>query len=315
MLIRILLAVAALVAFSPPAQAGCVTAAGAVTFAASSSYDVRNSAVPNASGSAGLACTGTLLSLLGGGYARATVTSDNGYKLKLGSDTISYQVAADPGFTQPFSTSTPQIDFMNASLLSLLGINNMNNFSAVFYARLTSAPNIPDGIYTDTLHVNWNYYICNGVQVGQLCALYETGNKNIDVTVTLTVSKDCKINAPNVNFGSAPLANGFGQVAQAVQVDCTKNATYKVAFTNGNSGTSRPWRTMSDGKGNSLQYNIYQADGTTIWDQTNPVTSGQTGTGSLTPSQMQSYIARMNPAQTTPPAGTYTDNVSVVISF
>jgi spore coat protein U-like protein len=88
-----------------------------------------------------------------------------------------------------------------------------------------------------------------------------------------------------------------------------------VAFTNGNSGAARPWRAMSDGNGHTLQYNIYQTDGTTIWDQTNPVTSTQTGTGSLTPSQMQSYVAKVNPAQATPPAGTYTDNVSVVISF
>ena len=297
------------------ASAGCTTAPGAVTFANSASYDVKAQVVPNASGAAGLSCTGTLLSLLGGGYAKATLTSVNGYTLTNGSDAISYQVAADSGFTQAFSTSTPTIDFMNASLLSLLGLNNMNNFAANFYARLTSAPNIPDGTYTDTIHVSWNYYICNGVQIGQLCVLYETGTKNVDVTVSLTVAKDCKINAPNVNFGSAALASQFGQVSQAVQVDCTKNAVYKVAFSSGNSGTSRPWRTMSDGNGHTLQYNLYQSDGTTIWDQTNPVTSTQIGTGATTPTQMQSYIAKVNTAQATPVAGTYTDNVSVVISF
>lgn len=314
-LFRVLLALIGLTGLAQAAEAGCTTGASAITFTGSGSYDVRNGVVANTSGGAGLSCTGTLLSLLGGGYARATVTSDNGYKLKLGSDTINYQVAADSGFTQTFSTSNTQIDFMNASLLSLLGLFNMNNFNATFYARLTSAPNIPDGTYTDTLHVNWNYYICNGVQVAGVCVLYETGNKNVDVTVSLTVSKDCKINAPNVNFGSAPIASGFSSVSQAVQVNCTKNATYKVSFTNGNSGAARPWRAMSDGAGHSLQYNIYQTDGTTVWDQTNPVTSTQTGTGSLTANQMQSYVAKINPAQATPPAGTYTDNVSVVISF
>lgn len=314
-LLRILVAIAVLCGLAAGAQAGCTTAAGAVTFVNSSSYDVRAQAVPNTSGQAGLACTGTVLSLLGGGYAKATVTSVNNFKLVNGTDSITYQLAADSGFTQTFSTSTPTIDFMNVSLLSLLGLNNMNNFNATFYAKLTSAPNIPDGTYTDTVHVNWNYYICNGVQVGTLCVLYETGNKNIDVTVSLTVAKDCKINAPNVSFGSAALASQFGQVSQAVQVDCTKNAVYKVAFTSGNSGQSRPWRAMSDGNNHSLQYNIYQADGTTIWDQTNPLTSTQIGTGATTPTQMQSYIAKVNTAQTTPPAGTYTDNVSVVISF
>lgn len=313
--LSLLIAVLASFGFARAAQAGCTTAASAVTFVASSSYDVRGSAVPNTSGAAGLSCTGTLLSLLGGGYARATVTTDNGYTLKNGANAIAYQLAADPGFTQTFSAGAPTIDFMNASLLSLLGINNMNNFNATFYARLVAAPNIPDGTYTDTIHVNWNYYICNGVQVAGVCVLYETGNKNVDVTISLTVNKDCKINAPNVSFGTAALASQFGQVSQAVQVDCTKNATYKVSFTSGNSGASRPWRAMSDGNGHTLQYNIYQSDGTTIWDQTNPVTSAQVGTGATTPAQMQSYVAKVNTAQTTPPAGTYTDNVSVVISF
>ena len=297
------------------ADAGCTTAAGAITFTVSSSYDVRGAAVPTTSGAAGLSCTGTLLSLLGGGYAKATVTTDNSYTLKNGTNAISYQLAADAGFTQSFSAGTPTIDFMNASLLSLLGLNNMNNFNATFYAKLTTAPNIPDGTYTDTIHVNWNYYICNGVQIGALCVLYESGNKNVDVTISLTVNKDCKINAPNVSFGTVALASQFSQVSQAVQVDCTRNATYKVAFTSGNSGASRPWRAMSDGNGHTLQYNIYQPDGTTVWDQTNPTISTQTGTGATTPTQMQSYIAKVNTAQTTPPAGTYTDNVSVVISF
>ena len=312
---RFLIVLLAALCAAQAAYAGCITAPGAVTFATSSSYDVKAQVVPNASGAAGLSCSGTLLSLLGGGYAKATLTSVNGYTLTNGSDAIGYQLAADSGFTQAFSAGTPTIDFMNASLLSLLGLNNMNNFNATFYARLTSAPNIPDGTYTDTIHVSWNYYICNGVQIGQLCVLYETGTKNVDVTVSLTVTKDCKINAPNVSFGSAALASQFGQVSQAVQVDCTKNATYKVAFTSGNSGASRPWRAMSDGNGHTLQYNIYQPDGTTVWDQTNPLTSTQVGTGAATPTQVQSYIAKVNTAQTTPPAGTYTDNVSVVISF
>jgi spore coat protein U-like protein len=313
-LIRFLLALVATLGLAGAAEAGCITGAGAVTFAASSSYDVRNSAVANASGAAGLACSGTLLSLLGGGYARATVKSDTAFTLSNGSNTITYQVAADPGFTKPF-TNNGTIDFMNVSLLSLLGINNMNTFGAIFYAKLTSAPNVPAGTYTDVLHVTWDYYICNGIQIGTLCVLYETGTKQVDVTVSVTVSNDCKINAPNVTFGSAPLASGFNSITPSVSIDCTKNATYKVAFTSGNAPSARPWRTMKDSAGNVLQYNIYRTDGATIWDESNPLTSTQAGTGSLTPSQMQSYVAKVNPAQTTPPPGTYTDNVSVVISF
>jgi spore coat protein U-like protein len=43
--------------------------------------------------------------------------------------------------------------------------------------------------------------------------------------------------------------------------------------------------------------------------------NGGTGSGSTTPSQVQSYVAKVNPGQATPPAGTYTDTVNVIISF
>jgi len=53
----------------------------------------------------------------------------------------------------------------------------------------------------------------------------------------------------------------------------------------------------------------------TIWDTTNPMTSAVKGTGSTTPAQMQTYVAKINPDQPTPPVGHYTDTVSVVIAF
>jgi spore coat protein U-like protein len=158
--------------------------------------------------------------------------------------------------------------------------------------------------------------VCNGLNLaGIACAGFDQGTATTTVTITLVVGADCKINAPDVVFGTAALASQFSAVSQAVLVDCTVGSSYKVSFSSGANGSSRPWRTMSDGAGHTLQYNIYRTDGTTIWDETNPLTSSTVGTGSTTPSQMQSYVAKINAAQITPPAGTYTDNVNVIISF
>ncbi|MET0337248.1 MAG: spore coat protein U domain-containing protein [Caulobacter sp.] len=297
------------------AHAGCIASSPTVTMAQSSSYAVQDNSVPQVSGQAGFSCTGALISLLGGGYARATFNSLNSFQLKTaGGDAIPYKLTVDPGGTVPINQNT-QIDYMNVSLLSLLGIGNMNGFNAPIYAKLSGAPNIPAGIYTDTVTVNWNYEVCNGVQIGQLCVLYETGTVTKTVTVTLEVMKDCRISAPNVSFGSVALVSQFAPVSQGVLVNCTKNASYKIGFSNGLSGVSRPWRTMTNGSGQSLQYNLYRPDGVTIWDETNPLTSGVQGTGSTTPSQIQNYTAKINPAQTTPSAGNYSDTVSVVITF
>ena len=150
--------------------------------------------------------------------------------------------------------------------------------------------------------------------MGGICIFQETGSETATVTVTLVVTQDCRIVAPPVAFGSAPLAGSFASVSQAVAVDCTKGTAYKVAFTTGSGGASRPWREMNDGAGRKLQYNLYRPDGTTIWDESNPLVASTAGTGATTPAQFYPYVARINPAQSVP-AGAYSDVVSVVVTF
>lgn len=297
------------------AHAGCTASSTTVNFANSSSYAVQDGSVAPVTGQAGLSCTGSLLSVLGGSHARATISSARGFKLQSAAGAqIPYQASADSGGTVVM-TQGGTVDYVNPTLLALLGIGSLNGFNAPIYVKLTGAPNIAAGTYTDVLTVTWDYSICNGVQVAGICVLYETGQVTKTITINLVVENDCRISAPNVSFGSAPLVSQFSQVSQGVLVNCTKDSAYKVAFSKGLGAASRPWRTMSDGAGHALQYNIYRADGTTIWDETNPLTSALQGTGSTTPSQIQNYIVKIDPAQTTPPAGSYSDTVSVVITF
>lgn len=298
-----------------PAMAACVTSSGAVAFASSSSYAVRGGQVTAVSGAAGLACTGSTLSLLGGSFARATVTSTGNFIMTgPGGDSISYNVSADSGGTQVFSQGGT-IDYMNPVLLSLLGIGSANNFNAPLYARLTASPNVRAGTYADKLTIIWDYAICRGLQITFVCLGYEADRKTVTVDVTLTVEADCRVSAPPLSFGSAALVSQFAQVQQAVLVDCTKQSSYRISFSAGQDGAITPWRNMKDGAGHVLQYNIYQPDGVTVWGPANPLTSAVLGTGATTPTQVQSYVARINPAQTTPPAGTYSDTVSVVVAF
>jgi spore coat protein U-like protein len=318
-LIRLLFVLLTACGLAGAANAVCTTSSPTLTFAAGSTYDVKSSSVSNISGSAGLACTGSFLNILGTGYANATMTSLNNFVLSDGKgNAIPFQVAADQNFTFAY-TQGKTINYYNTTLLSLLNILNPNTFVPPLYAKLTAAPNIPAGTYTDVLTVQWSWKVCNGVNAaGLLCVGYEQNSGTATILVKLVVSADCRISAPNVSFGSASLASQFQPVSQAVLVDCSMGSTYKVSFSSGGNGSARPWRTMSDGNNHTLQYNIYLPDGTTIWDDTNPqastVNNGK-GTGSTTPSQMQSYIAKINTTQTTPPAGTYTDTVNVVISF
>ena len=114
---------------------------------------MKSSSVANISGTGGRACTGSVLNVLGSGYARATMTSLNGFTLKSASGgSIPFQIAADQNFSYPYSQGGT-IDYYNASLLSLPNILNPNSLTPPLYAKLTGAPNIPAGTYTDTVNV------------------------------------------------------------------------------------------------------------------------------------------------------------------
>lgn len=314
---RMMLALLACIAsvFAARAEAAC-TVASSVTggFATVTSYDLRGATVPSIAMPPTLSCNGAIITLLPSDYARATAASTNGFRLKSAAgNSIGYRLSADGAGSVAF-TQGSTINYFDSSLLSLLTILSSSSFVPTMYAAPIETPNVPAGTYTDTVTIAWNWRICHGLGIGGVCILQETGSATTTITISLIVSADCRIIAPPVSFGTAPLAGSFAPVAQAVAVDCTKGTGYKVAFTSGASGASRPWRAMSDGAGHALQYNLYRPDGTTIWDETNALVASTPGTGATTPSQLFPYVARINPAQAVP-AGSYSDTVSVVVTF
>lgn len=311
--LRLFFALVVLSIVTGPAFAACTTSSGALTFSPVSSYDVRGGTVPQVTGSAGLSCTGSVLTLIGGNSARATITSLNQFRLVKGADEIAYQVSADASGNTPY-TQGSTVNYMSSSLLALLG--GGSSFATPLFARLTASPNLAAGTYSDTLTVQWDYSVCNGLNVlGLICAGYDTGKVVVTLQVTLVVGNDCKITAPDLSFGSAALVTQFNPVTSAVQIDCTRDSVYKIGFTPGGAGTGAVWRQMTSGTGATLQYQIYHADGVTIWNEANVLASTSPGTGSLTPVRAYPYVARINPVQVTPTAGSYQDTVSVVVTF
>lgn len=307
-----------LMAMAQAADAACTLATGAsVDFGQRTSYDVRAGGAPPLAAPQTLACNGSVLSLVATDYARATTTSANGFQLRsAGGDAIGYRLSADPSGAYGFAQGGA-INYLDPALLSLLGILDGNSFAPTLYAALTDRPNVPAGTYADTVTIQWSWAICRGVGVGGLCVLQERNSGTTTLRVAVTVTKDCRISAPAVSFGAAPLARQFAAVTQAVAVDCTRGATFSLAFTAGAGAgaTPRPWRRMRDGAGHVLRYNLYRPDGLTIWDETNPLALASAGTGAAAPTLLQGYVARIDPDQPTPAPGSYSDTVSVVVVF
>lgn len=312
-LIRAVLTLVLLLGWVGAAHAACQTGAATLSGGSATSYDVRDARVAIFSGTAGFSCNGSILSVLSANTVRASATSLRGFRLTgPGGAGVRYRLSADRDGSFPLSGGAT-VDYFDPALLRLLGLLSYDNLTPPLYAALTEAPNLPPGVYTDTVTISWTWQVCRGIGVGGLCILSESGTGTSVVTVTLTVTKDCRVSAPDLTFGTAPLAASFVAVRQSVAVDCSLGTSFAVSFTAGSGGASRPWRAMTGPRGARLEYNIYRPDGT-VWDEASPL-SGGAGTGALIPGQLQTYTARINPAQADPPAGTYTDTVSVIVTF
>lgn len=294
------------------AQAACTVSGGTIGFGTAGSYAVQSAAVAPTSGPGGLSCTGTPIVILSGNSARATVTSARNFQLGGGTgDLIPYRLSANASGSRAF-TQNGTIDFFSGDLIGLLSGSNLQ---PVFHAAIQGNANVAAGTYSDTLTVQWSWNFCRLVSLAGICILYETGSGVAIIQVTITVAADCRISAPPLDFGSAALARHFPEVTQSVLVDCTKGSAYAVALTGGGNGSARPWRTMRGPGGQVLRYNLYRSDGTTIWDESNPLPSPAPGSGQTIASRPFSYRARIDPDQPTPPVGSYADTVSVVVIF
>src|SRR5215470_975860 len=101
--------------------------------------------------------------------------------------------------------------------------------------------------------------------------------------VSATVLKNCTVAATNVAFGNYTPTAGAVAANGTVSVKCTKNTAFTVSLDKGTTaGGAIAQRLMSDGAGDTLQYNLYTTSGfANVWgDGTGTsVTQGGTGAG------------------------------------
>lgn len=299
----------------PSAQAACTASSANSSFGSVSSFALAGTAQTVASGS-GFTCSGSLLSLVSTNTVTATVASSahaSGnqpqlYSAESGSY-VPYSVCSDASCATTYH-SGDTITWRSTSLLGLLGLFNSSDGSLPLYLRTATGVNVPAGTYTDTITLNWTYHICF-VGVLGVCA-YTDGTATSTVNVSLHVSNDCYLDsAPDVNFGSAALPEEFAGVSNALSVRCTRNATFTINLT-GINPVSNDWRQMSGssgGKNYFLQYQLYKADGS-VWGKDNDLTAVGSGTSQSIP-----YSAKINATQPGQPAGTYSDTVTVTVSY
>ena len=260
-------------------------------------------------------CTGVVLALLNGTptLKGQLQTATSGLTLKNTANS-SYQIYSNTGYSTGYASGALVVDLNGANLVGLLTSGSSTNVPV--YIATTPGPNIPAGVYTDTVQVTWTYFnICEGLigALGVCVGVTNTGTTVRNLTISLTVSNDCTITAPPVSFGSAPLLAGFPTVSQNISLQCSRNMVYTVGLSPG-SYASGGRRRMASGA-SRLAYDIFKADNT-VWGSANAAERAP-GPAPATGNSVQTipYSARIYQDQANPAPGTYTDNVVVDVSF
>lgn len=289
-----------------------------------SSMTVRTAAQTSSTTSGGLNCTSALISLLASTdhfYATITGSSQGGMVGPTG-DVISYTVYANNTTGFPMTRGTA-FDFggpggiaQTAGLISGPGTKTLP-----LYMSTTIGSNVAAGTYSETLSIFWNWNYCSGIGIGGICLGRDINSGTTTLTVSMTVANDCTITAPNISFGSAPVISGFSSVSGQATIACTKGSAYTVGISDGQNPVSVGGQRRMISGSNFLNYDIFKSATTTRWGSVTTARRASStaevnpGNGLGTGSQVFNYNAAIYTNQTTPPAGTYVDNVVLDVAF
>ncbi|WES66600.1 spore coat U domain-containing protein [Superficieibacter sp. HKU1] len=199
---------------------------------------------------------------------------------------------------------------------TLLTLLTSRRYTLPLYLRLVGGQSVSAGPYRATLNFSVSYSVCS-LGISLLCTTAQTGTRTLSTQVDLTVTNDCiTINAPNVNFGSAPMVRDFPVISQSVGITCTKGSNYTVGINNG-SWANGNVRNMAFGT-NRLSYDIYKGSTTNRWGSTGAERWDSAGSSAVSQDGLlrtYNYTARILGGQTTPPVGDYSDTLLIDIAF
>lgn len=148
------------------------------------------------------------------------------------------------------------------------------------------------------------------VAVPATYAATATGTLNLSITISATCSV---VSATAINFGTMSAIAANVDQTSTLTVNCSSTTPYNVGLgVGGGTGATVAVRKMTSGA-NTVNYTLYRdAARTLVWGQTigTDTTTG-TGTGA---NQTLTIYGRV-PAQTVPPPGTYSDTVTVTVTY
>lgn len=322
-----------------PASA-CTISTGAASLGSQTSIAIESAAAGPVQAHSGLACDPSLLGIGTPVHIRADIASGlpggTGTLTGPGGSTVSFQVRRNVG--DPALQNGNQVIFVSTTQLvgGLLWLFAGPGGSVPLYVSAGPASALRWGTYNGSFALRWYYYNCSdlgllGVCLGTLLrspgfTVNVLGNVSnwgsgelATVNVSLEITRDCLIDAPDLDFGDAPLAGAFDPVTQTLYIRCTRDVTYQVGITDGMHPAGGQRRMHLDGQ--YLAYEIYKSQTPDRWGGVGAERRASTGAdlnGANHNGLVQQgfrYRAEILPGQPTPPPGNYTDTLQVLVEF
>ena len=133
--------------------------------------------------------------------------------------------------------------------------------------------------------------------------------------VTITIAAECLVNsATDLDFGSSGVIAANIDAQSTITVQCTASTPYTIGINAGTGGGATVTNRLMTGPGAAtVSYSVFRDAARTLnWGTTiGTDTLAGTGNGSLQPITVYGRV----PPQATPAAGTYSDTLTVTVTY
>lgn len=133
--------------------------------------------------------------------------------------------------------------------------------------------------------------------------------------VQITINAECQINsASDLNFGATGVIDTAVEATSAIAVQCTNGTAYDIGLNEGTgTGATVASRLMTGPDAETVAYSLYTDPAhTDVWGNT---IGTDTVTGTGTGSEQTYTVYGQVPAQATPTPGTYSDVITVTVTY
>ena len=285
---------------------------GNINLLSGSAFDLTGTFTANCTGIAGQ--TVRVCPNFNAGVGGVNGTGSERYMLN-GANQLRYNIYRNAARTTVWGSRTwglpptpPTVD------VTIGGGGGTGTTSQTMWARVLSGQaGLPTGLYSSAFSGTHTQIAYAYSTVGNCAAIGLTNVTNVPFTVQANYPATCSVTATNLNFGSHGVLDASVDATNTVSVTCSNTTPYTISLNGGNSGATDPTlRKMANGAA-TITYGIYTNAARTLpWGSTiGADTVAGTGTGAV-----QNYTAYGRvPAQTTLSPQTYTDTITVTVTY